>query len=172
MELRDLKDKNVIETANGNFYLIMSLFDNKMRGYIRLNLNPADEEKDPVDSELFDEPFTNNFECKVNKAYNIVRVYKDFTLKECLAEIVHEKEVLTEAERAYLKTLIAPFANQFEFLMKNSEENFEYIELSVHHVSDKKLEDTVYLPSFKKGTMFNGLKPGKEYTLKDLGIKY
>lgn len=171
MELRDLKDRNVIETANGNFYLVMTLFGNEMRGYVRLNLKPADEKKDPVVSELF-EPFTKNFECKENEAYNIVRVYKDFTLKECLAEIVHEKVVLTEAERAYLKTLIAPFANQFEFLMKSGEKEFEYIEISVHHISDKKLDDTVYLPSFKAGTMFNGLKPGKEYTLKDLGINY
>lgn len=76
-----------------------------------------------------------------------------------------EKEILDDAEKKYLKNVIKPFKNRISDIVKrksNSEKSYIAI-----HTNDN---ETIYFPTFKKGTMYEGMKVDKKYTLKELGL--
>nr|DAW91324.1 MAG TPA: PROTEIN I, ELECTRON TRANSPORT [Bacteriophage sp.] len=78
--------------------------------------------------------------------------------------IIKEKEILDEAEKRYLKAVIRPFKDKIIYISKEidfSREYYIYIDLD---------DDSICLPNFKKGTMYNGMEEDKEYTLKELGL--
>lgn len=78
--------------------------------------------------------------------------------------IIKEKEILDEAEKRYLKAVIRPFKDKIIYISKETdfaEEYYIYIDLD---------DDSICLPDFKKGTMYNGMEEDKEYTLKELGL--
>lgn len=75
--------------------------------------------------------------------------------------------ILTDKEREYLKEVIRPFRNEVYgvFKIHDSAENL-YIDVEVVH-------DCVLLPSFPEDSaMYKGMKTGRRYTLKELGIAY
>lgn len=77
---------------------------------------------------------------------------------------IQEKEILDEAEKRYLKAVIRPFKDKIRRISKETTlggEYYIYIDLD---------DDSIGLPNFKKGTMYNGMKDNKEYTLKELGL--
>lgn len=77
-----------------------------------------------------------------------------------------KKEILDEEERKYLSAVIKPFKNNVLYISKNcnfNEENYLAIRI--------KNDYTIYLPGFKKGTMYNGMELHKKYTLKELGLE-
>lgn len=77
---------------------------------------------------------------------------------------IQEKEILDETEKRYLKSIIRPFKDKIRRISKETTfggEYYIYIDLD---------GDSISLPSFKKGTMYNGMKDNKEYTLKELGL--
>lgn len=118
MELKDLKDYNVIETRNGSFYLVRILLERFLNKYILLKREKG-EENYPFGNFFFEEPLANDLTCSINSDYDVVRVYQDFTLKELLWE--RPNPLLTEVEKTYIKNLVAPFVNQVEFLIKQKE---------------------------------------------------
>lgn len=74
------------------------------------------------------------------------------------------KEILDETEKRYLKAVIRPFKDKIIYISKENAfggEYYIYIELG---------DDSICLPDFKKGTMYNGMEEDKEYTLKELGL--
>lgn len=76
-----------------------------------------------------------------------------------------KKEILDEEEKEYLSAVIRPFKNRVLYISKNcnfNEENYLAIRI--------KNDYTIYLPGFKKGTMYNGMELHKKYTLKELGL--
>lgn len=78
---------------------------------------------------------------------------------------IQEKEILDDTEKRYLKAVIRPFKNRVRYI-SNKEwydgDRYIFIVLdSGEHIA---------LPYFKKGTMYNGMKDNKEYTLKELGL--
>lgn len=78
--------------------------------------------------------------------------------------IIKEKEILDEAEKRYLKAVIRPFKDKIIYISKEIDfggEYYIYIDLD---------DDSICLPDFKKGTMYNGMEEDKEYTLKELGL--
>ena len=77
---------------------------------------------------------------------------------------IQEKEILDEAEKRYLKAVIRPFKDKIRRISKETGfdgEYYIYIDLD---------DDSISLPNFKKGTMYNGMEDDKEYTLKELGL--
>ncbi len=77
---------------------------------------------------------------------------------------IQEKEILDETEKRYLKSIIRPFKDKIRRISKETTfggEYYIYIDLD---------DDSISLPNFKKGTMYNGMKDNKEYTLKELGL--
>lgn len=76
-----------------------------------------------------------------------------------------EKAILDEEEKKYLSAVIRPFKNRVLYINKNC--NFDegnYLAISI------KNDSTICLPGFKEGTMYNGMKLHKKYTLKELGL--
>ena len=77
-----------------------------------------------------------------------------------------KKEILDQEEKEYLSTVIRPFKNRVSYISKNC--NFDegnYLAIGI------KNDSTICLPGFKEGTMYNGMKLHKKYTLKELGLE-
>lgn len=78
---------------------------------------------------------------------------------------IQEKEILDEAEKRYLKAIIRPFKNRVINIVKeNCCDGNCYISISLNNA------EGIFLPNFKKGTMYNGMEEDKRYTLKELGL--
>ena len=78
------------------------------------------------------------------------------------------KDVLDETERKYLKAVLRPFRNRVVRVVKIKLEVCSDCYLRV----ELKNGDHLSFPSFPEGTMYNGMKLYREYTLEELGINY
>lgn len=79
--------------------------------------------------------------------------------------IIKEKEILDDEEKRYLKAVIRPFKNRVINIVKeNCCDGNCYISISLNNAEE------IFLPNFKKGTMYNGMEEDKEYTLKELKL--
>lgn len=97
---------------------------------------------------------------KTDDGYDIIKVEKPFNYKT----VYQNNEILDSTEKKYLAAVIKPFRNSVSFISKKEIDNKEYIAIFIND------EDYTFLPYFDKGTMYIGMKKGKKYTLKDLGI--
>lgn len=97
------------------------------------------------------------------------------TYEELFCWLEKEHLPLTIKEEAYLKGVIRPWLNEWrvKYIRKNKwlftdDINREYISITIY---DKGLHSWyVYLPPFEKGTMYEGMELGKEYSLEELGL--
>lgn len=109
---------------------------------------------------------------KVSKEYSNVISNRDKVnyLKEQLKELIKEskkeenKPILDDVEREYLKNVIKPFKNKVNGIRKGSSGGGEFIHIGIID------EMGIFLPNFKKNTMYKGMEAGKEYTLKELSL--
>lgn len=88
-------------------------------------------------------------------------------LKEWL-DMEHKEQILNDAEKKYLSAVIKPFRDRVSFICKvNTLESYgsQHIVIGFTDASI----DTV-LPLFESETMYTGMKPCYEYTLKELGL--
>lgn len=114
---------------------------------------------------------------KINKLCNMnVCFYEPFTLKE--VEILKkiaikrklkltlevEEPILDEAERKYLSSVIRPFRNRINYIIKLGGIPNEFILIDL--IDDLPIQ----LPYFEKDKMYNGMKLNKKYKLEDLKI--
>ena len=78
----------------------------------------------------------------------------------------YKEPILDEVEREYLKAVIRPFRNKIDTISKfrtfDDSSQYIYIEMKDTHKGT--------LPVFPKGTMYKGMKEGKHYSLKELGL--
>lgn len=78
---------------------------------------------------------------------------------------IQEKEILDDTEKRYLKAVIRPFKNRvINIIKENCCDGNCYISISLNNAEE------IFLPNFKKGTMYNGMEEDKGYTLKELGL--
>lgn len=78
---------------------------------------------------------------------------------------IQEKEILDDTEKRYLKSIIRPFKNKVSHISKEDCYDGDcYISIELDDDGD------IYLPYFKKETMYNGMEEDKKYTLKELGL--
>ena len=73
---------------------------------------------------------------------------------------------MDDVERRYLKTVFKPFKDKKILVEKVDDLNEECLLVTVCG------DDVYHFPDFKKGTMYKGMEPNKDYTLEELGIKY
>ena len=79
-----------------------------------------------------------------------------------LEAIVHP-QVLDDAEKRYLKGVIRPFRDRVKYIKKVEGACEEYIHIQLN-------TDWAFLPHFRTGTMYKGMKPDHGYTLEELGL--
>ena len=95
-----------------------------------------------------------------NKNGRALDKYNKWLLEE------HEEPILDDVEREYLSSVIKPFRNRVEFILKEKVcgDEFYYIGIFVDG-------EYTFLPYFKKSTkMYAGMKLDKRYTLKELNL--
>lgn len=81
---------------------------------------------------------------------------------------VYEKktEILDEKEKEYLKSVIKPFKDRIQHIIKiKSCSNQQFIRMYLNN------NDICTLPNFLKNTMYKNMKIDKLYTLKELGLE-
>lgn len=81
----------------------------------------------------------------------------------------YKEQILGEAEREYLSSVIKPYKNKVTGITKVKDEykeNMRYIRIEVRSVGT----EYINLPWFKENTMYKGMKDLKEYTLEELGL--
>lgn len=78
-----------------------------------------------------------------------------------------EPPILDEKEREYLSAVIKPWRDRVIFIYKHEYCDEEYITIGYH---DGLCEHYASFPSFKKGTMYKGMKTNIAYTLEELNI--
>lgn len=86
--------------------------------------------------------------------------------------ICFRKPILDDTEREYLKAVFKPFSNRIKCVLKQQckvrWKDTEYIYVLMTDPEG----DKAYLPVFRSGTMYKGMKPNTTYTLDELGITY
>lgn len=79
--------------------------------------------------------------------------------------VFEREEILDEVEKKYLANVIKPFRHKIKSIMKRSEYgSLCYIKICI------KNGDAAYFPCFKENSMYKGMEPNREYTLKELGL--
>lgn len=78
----------------------------------------------------------------------------------------YKEPILDDAERKYLADVIRPFRNKIDTISKfqTRDDSSQYIYIGM---KDRRWSN---LPCFPKGTMYKGMKAGKHYSLKELGL--
>jgi len=74
-----------------------------------------------------------------------------------------EEPILDNKEKKYLGNLIRPFRDRVQYIVKRGSSAKEYIVIEIKN-------DNIYLPYFKKDTMYKNMELDKEYTLEELGL--
>lgn len=78
-----------------------------------------------------------------------------------------KEEILDGTEKKYLARVIKPFRHKVKSIMKRSEHSsLCYIKICL------KNGDAAYLPCFKENSMYKGMEPNREYSLKELGLEW
>ena len=104
--------------------------------------------------------------------YKIFPTVKDFV---DFLNLTVEEKILDEDEKRYIKNIVRPFRDKVTSIYKRQYHDiYEYITITYQEqVEDDEItvgEMTIYLPFFKKNTMYTGMLLNKHYTLEDLGI--
>ena len=77
--------------------------------------------------------------------------------------------VLDAAEKRYLTNIIKPFKDQVIAIAKRSANYGEFIDIMIDE-GDIGDCGNIYLPYFKPGKMYKGMKVNREYSLEQLGL--
>lgn len=75
-----------------------------------------------------------------------------------------EKPILDKVEKRYLENLLRPFKDRVVYVKKKNISNQQYL-----HIQFEGYE-CIELPKFEENTMYVGMEPEKEYSLKELGL--
>lgn len=81
-------------------------------------------------------------------------------------DMEHKEQILDDAEKRYLSTVIRPFRNEIKAIEKD---NYLANKLERIYFFTKEGE-LFYLKSFKANTMYKGMEQKRQYTLEELGI--
>ena len=94
-----------------------------------------------------------------------VEKYATDAILEWMAQ-PYKEPILDDAERKYLADVIRPFRNKIDTISKfqTRDDSSQYIYIGM---KDRRWSN---LPCFPKGTMYKGMKAGKHYSLKELGL--
>ena len=74
------------------------------------------------------------------------------------------KPILDDKEKEYLSNVIKPFRDKVISISKKSANYGEFIDILIDEAED------IYLPYFKPGKMYQGIRVNREYNLEELGL--
>ena len=102
-------------------------------------------------------------------------LYSDKFLNQEIEIEIKAHDILDKKEKEYLQNVIKPFRDRVKYITKQNYTNgYDYISISVSYPINDCFDcfgtDSLFLPVFKSGTMYNNMKVGKNYTLKELGL--
>ena len=88
---------------------------------------------------------------------------------------INTLDILDEKEKQYLQNVIKPFRDRVKSIAKQNYINgYDYISISVSYPINDCFDcfgtDSLFLPVFKSGTMYNNMKVDRKYTLEELGL--
>lgn len=81
-----------------------------------------------------------------------------------------QKTILDETEQKYLLHIIRPFRDKVQYITKIRYCTSEEIFIGYKGSPDDVSISNIVLPYFDSGTMYKGMKAGKDYTLEELGL--
>lgn len=84
-----------------------------------------------------------------------------------IVKVEEKKEILDEVEKEYLRAVIKPFRKKVVGIKKIESIICHYKECISISVLN---ENNIYLPYFKKDTMYKGMEERKFYTIEELGL--
>lgn len=140
----DLKDGDIVTQRNG---LKKMVFENKLYGsnhFVSLTYYTEDLKDANGDEE-----------------YDIIKIERPGKYNTIFER---KEEILDEVEKRYLASVIRPFKKRVKSIVKHYYMENEYIILFI------KDSPNIMFPPFAEGTMYNGMKLNKAYTLKELGL--
>ena len=142
----ELKDGDIVTYRNGDKRTVIAGNLINSNGYISKKLNQyTNELKDTV----------------IGESLDIIKVERPVKYET----VFEREEVLDETEKKYLANVIKPFRHKIKSIMKRSEYgSLCYIKICI------KNGDAAYFPCFKENSMYKGMEPNREYTLKELGL--
>ena len=98
-------------------------------------------------------------ECKIIKVQHPIKFETIYEAYEA------PKQILDKTEKRYLENFLRPFINRVESIKKGrSWIDDEYI--IIYFIDN----DMTEMPTYKKDTMYKGMKLYEEYTLEELGL--
>lgn len=107
----------------------------------------------------------------ISRITKIERPIKFETIYEAPTQILDDKE------KKYLESVLRPFKNKIKYIRKEDMESDTYTYIKDDRLYKKEqriwvefIDDWLYFPNFNYNTMYKGMKVGKEYTLKELGL--
>lgn len=142
----DLKDGDIVTQRNG---LKKMVFENKLYGSNHfVSLTYYTEDLKDVDRE---------------EEYDIVKVERPTQYEEVFER---KEEILDETEKKYLTDVIRPFRKRIQFIQKKKEitEINPYIRIVCED------NDKLVFPYITDNSMYKGMEPNREYSLKELGL--
>lgn len=149
---QDLESGYVLETFKGDLLLYGFGRITKLKNGIRDDI--LESYNDTLEHDMF-------------KSRNIIKIYKDYTLKEVLWE--RPLPILDDIEKEYLSNIIKPFRNRNVKISKHDTPNYSYIKFNLDSIYIP-YKTSFDLPLFEKGTMYKGMETDKQYTLEELGL--
>lgn len=92
------------------------------------------------------------------------KIYNDTFLNQEIE--IETPDILDKEEKEYLRAVIKPFRNRVSYIIKftTAYDDLEYICIYLKNMQG------FSLPSFKKYTMYKGMKVNKAYILKELDL--
>lgn len=85
---------------------------------------------------------------------------------------IYDLQILDDVEREYLKTILKPFSDKVEFVIKNGRHMQSDASYSDEYLYIKLYDGEFVFPDFEAGKMYVGMELGKKYKLDELKIKY
>lgn len=136
------------------------------------------------DTVYYKNMFGDNCFCKVSfihkgktiKEYERIKNIKVMKVERTTTDVVYEiKEILDEKEKEWLGNFIKSTKIKNckikKWLGCSGKNEYLQIKYDVFNYDSKRFEkSSLFLPIFKKGTMYKGTKIDKEYTLEELGL--
>ena len=84
---------------------------------------------------------------------------------------ITKNPILDEIEKEYLSNVIKPFRDKVKCIVKRDYEmSYENEYIFIVFNDDGCMQIKMCFPSFKKGTMYKGMKANKRYSLSELGV--
>lgn len=152
MKRQDLENGMVVETRNGNRYLVCE--DKLIRDVGFIYIDEYDENL------CYDDMHKPDLD--IVAVYQKVHTLND--IKQTKYALWENRSLLDKVEKEYLEYVLRPFKDKITYI------KLEY-DLGVGVFVRVDFEDDVMnFPTFETGTMYTGLKINEKYTTKELGL--